>query len=225
MSVERMWTLRESLSNTSRSTVTGRKNRAGVAVNILNRPEREAAMEYLRRKGTEAPASTLASKLRITFQQFEQDIERVPEGLRAKQPDQASWSIHEIVDHLVESDRPAVAELRALCAGVSPVTGPIPARLKSPRPFDRPWSALVGELKNLHAQILDIVINAGDQTPTAAKAPVTMVIKVPGPSGPEVLEWIDAVDWKAYAQTLRIHTHEHRAQVERTLTALAAAST
>jgi len=40
-----------------------------------------------------------------------------------------------------------------------------------------------------------------------------------------VLEWIDAVDWKAYAQTLRIHTHEHRAQVDRTLATLAAAST
>src|SRR5262245_1322645 len=188
-------------------------------MNTRERPERAAAMDFLRRKGTEAPASALASKLRLTFQQFEQDIERVPQALRAKRPDSASWSVHEVVDHLVESNRPAVLELRGLCAGVSPASGPIPARLKSPRPLDKPWPALVDELKNLHAQILDIVIKAGDQTPTVAKAPVTMVIKVPGPNGPEVLEWIDAVDWKAYAQTLRIHAHEHRAQVERTVAA------
>src|SRR5262245_50743194 len=190
-------------------------------MSTVHRPERAAAMEFLRRKGTEAPAATLVSKLRVTFQQFEQEIERVPAGLRAKQPGPASWSVHEIVDHLVESNRPAVLELQSLCEGVSPASGPIPARLRSPNPFDRSWPALVDELKKLHTQILEIVIKAGDQTPTAVKAPVTMVIKVPGPNGPEVLEWVEAVDWKAYAQTLRIHAHEHRAQVERTVASLA----
>jgi hypothetical protein len=77
-------------------------------------------------------------------------------------------------------------------------------------------------LKNLHAHILEAVIKAGDETPTLAKAEVTMVIKVPGLNGAEVLEWVEAVDWKAYAQALRIHAHEHRAQVERTVAALAA---
>jgi hypothetical protein len=75
------------------------------------------------------------------------------------------------------------------------------ARLKSQDPFNRPFPALVDELKNLHAQILEAVIKAGDETPTLEKAEVTMVIKVPG---------------------LRIHAHEHRAQVERTVAALAA---
>jgi hypothetical protein len=35
-----------------------------------------------------------------------------------------------------------------------------------------------------------------------------------------VREWIEALDWKAYAQALRVHTHEHLAQVERTVSAL-----
>ena len=189
-------------------------------MNTDDRPERAAAMEFLRRKGTDAPASMLSSKLRVTFQQFEHEIERVPEGLRERRPDPTSWSVHEIVDHLVESNRPAVLELRQLCAGVSPAGGPIPARLQSPQPFERPWSALVDDLKNLHAQILEAVIKTGDATSTVAKAPVTMVIKVPGVNGSEVLEWVEAVDWKAYAQTLRIHAHEHRAQVERTVAVL-----
>ena len=97
----------------------------------MDRPERTAAIEYLRRKGTEAPASKLLSGLRSTFQKFEQSIDRVPEAVRPRRPGATSWSVHEIVDHLVESHRPAVLELRALCAGIPPDGGPIPARLTS----------------------------------------------------------------------------------------------
>src|SRR5262245_50857679 len=185
-----------------------------------DRPERAAAVDYLRRKGTEAPVSRLASGLRSTFQKFEQTIERVPEALRTRRPENTAWSVHEIVDHLVESDRPAVLELRQLCAGISPGGGPIPARLQSARPFDRPWEALVSELKNIHATILQLVLDAGDVAPVSARALSVMVLKVQGPGAPEVLEWVEALDWKAYVQALRIHTHEHCAQVERTVSAV-----
>ena len=186
----------------------------------IERPERTAAIEYLRRKGTEAPASRLASGLRSTFQKLEQAIGRVPESWRIQQPDAASWSVHEIVDHLVESHRPAVVELRELCAGISPAGGPIPARLTSAHPFERSWAALVDELKDIHANILQLVIDAGDNTPTTATASFVMVVKVPGPSGPEVLEWVEALDWKAYVQAIRVHTYQHSAQVERTAAAI-----
>jgi DinB superfamily len=190
--------------------------------NKMDRPERKAAIEYLRRKGTESPVPKLLSGLRSTFQKFEQAIDRVPEALRPRRPDATSWSVHEIVDHLVESHRPAVFELAALCAGVPPDGGPIPARLTSAHPFDRPWAALVVDLKDIHAKVLELVAGAGDATPVAAKAPFVMVVKIPGPTTPEVDEWVEALDWKAYAQALRIHTHEHGAQVERTVAALRA---
>ena len=141
-------------------------------------------------------------------------------SLRTGRPSPAAWSVHEIVDHLVETNRPAVAELRELCAGVSPMDGPIPARLQSANPLARSWPDLVDELKALHRALVRTVNDAGDTAPVSAKAPFVMVIKVPGPDGPEILEWIDAVDWKAYAQALRVHTHEHCAQVERTIAAL-----
>jgi hypothetical protein len=188
----------------------------------MDRPERTAAIEYLRRKGTESPVSKLLSGLRSTFQKFEQTIDRVPEALRPCRPGATSWSVHEIVDHLVESHRPAVLELRALCACVPPDGGPIPARLTSAHPFDRPWAGLVVDLRDIHAKVLELVAGAGDATPITAKAPFVMVVKVPGPTGPEVVQWIEALDWKAYAQALRIHTHEHCAQVERTVAALCA---
>jgi DinB family protein len=185
-----------------------------------HRSARAAALEYLRRKGTDAPSAKILAGLRSTFQKFEQAIERVPEDLRTERPAADAWSVHEIVDHLVESDRPAVAELRALCAGASPTGGPIPARLMSARPFDRAWPALLAELKAVHATLIEIVGGAGDDTPLSARAPSVMVIKVPTDHGSEVLEWIEPLDWKAYAQALRVHMHEHLAQVERTVAAL-----
>jgi hypothetical protein len=186
----------------------------------MDRPERTAAIEYLRRKGTEAPFSRLVAGLRSTFQKFEQTIDRVPETLRERRPDARSWSVHEIVDHLVESHRPAVEELRELCAGLSPHGGPIPARLMSASPFDRPWGLLVRELREIHANILQLTVDAGDTTPITAKAPFVMVVKASGSNAPEVLEWVEALDWKAYLQAIRVHTHEHCAQVERTVAAL-----
>ena len=188
----------------------------------MDRPERTAAIEYLRRKGTDAPVSKLLSGLRSTFRTFEQTIERVPEVLRSQRPGATAWSVHEIVDHLVETHRPAVLELRALCAGVSPHGGPIPARLRSANPFDRPWAALVVDLKDIHAKVIELVGEAGDITPVVAKAPFVMVVKGHCPTAPDVVEWVDALDWKAYAQALRVHTHEHCAQVERTVAALCA---
>ena len=107
-----------------------------------DRPERAAALDYLRRKGTEAPVAKLAAGLSSAFQKFEHTIEQVPLSLRTGRPSPAAWSVHEIVDHLVETNRPAVAELRELCAGVSPMDGPIPARLQSANPLARSWPDL-----------------------------------------------------------------------------------
>jgi DinB superfamily len=186
----------------------------------MDRPERTAALDYLRRKGTDAAASRLLAGLRATLQRFEQTVDRVPEPLRSRRPQPAAWSVHEVVDHLVETHRPAVTELRALCAGVSPAGPPIPARLTSADPLSRPWQTLVDDLKGVHADILAIVERAGDAASLQPTAAFVMVVKAAGESGPEVLEWIEQLDWKAYAQALRLHTHEHAGQVERTIAAL-----
>jgi hypothetical protein len=90
----------------------------------------------------------------------------------------------------------------------------------SASPFDRSWGPLVRELKEIHANILQLTIDAGDAAPITAKAPFVMVVKASGSNAPEVLEWVEALDWKAYAQAIRVHTYEHCAQVERTVAAL-----
>jgi len=85
----------------------------------VDRPEQAAAVAYLKRKGTEASAARLQAGLKATFRQFEQALDRVPEAVRSRRLSTSAWSIHEIGDHLVESHRPAVMELRDLCAGIS----------------------------------------------------------------------------------------------------------
>jgi hypothetical protein len=87
-------------------------------------------------------------------------------------------------------------------------------------PLDRPWGHLVRELKDIHANILQLTFDAGEATPITAKAPFVMVVKATGSHASEVLEWVEALDWKAYVQAIRVHTHEHCAQVERTVAAL-----
>jgi hypothetical protein len=92
--------------------------------------------------------------------------------------------------------------------------------LTSSDPVARSWPSLVAELKDIHSRVLVLATAAGDAAPLMAKAPFVMVVKLDGSSGPEILEWIEPLDWKAYAQALRVHTHEHGLQVERTVTAL-----
>ena len=185
----------------------------------MNRPECIAAVEYLRRSGTEAPIAKLVAGLRTIFARLERAADETPSNVQTHQPSAGAWSVHEIVDHLVETHRPAAAELRSLCDGLEPAGGPIPARLRSASPLSRPWPALLEELKDVHARIVQIVASADPALPLTARAPFVMVLKIDAPDGAEVIEWVERLDWKAYAQGIRVHCHEHLAQIERTVAA------
>jgi hypothetical protein len=186
----------------------------------MNRPECIAAIEYLRRTGTEAPVAKLVAGLRTIFARLERAVDRAPATVRAQRPSVDAWSVHEIVDHLIESHRPAAEELRSLCAGVAPVGGPIPARLRSTSPFARSWPSLVEELREVHARIIQIVASADPTAPVTARAPFVMVLKIDAANGTEVIEWVEQLDWKAYAQAVRLHCHEHVEQIDRTVAAI-----
>ena len=93
-------------------------------------PEQSQALDYLRRKGTEAPLERLREHVAATFRDIEALLDSVPPGLRALRPAPSRWSVQEIVDHLVESHRPAVEQLREMVSGPRPETGAIPAHLQ-----------------------------------------------------------------------------------------------
>lgn len=140
-------------------------------------PEQVQALDYLRRKGTEVSAAQLHGHMEKTFRDIEALLETVPEDLRAARPAPDAWSTHEIVDHLVESHRPAVEQLRSLVTGLRPTTGPIPANLQSPDALERSWDSLVSELREIHRALLSLVEETSDDLGFDATAPVAMVVK------------------------------------------------
>lgn len=185
------------------------------------RPEQETALRYAREKGSEAPVASIRKRMTGTFAQLETLLAALPAEQVRLRPAPGRWCVHEIVDHLVESHRPAVDELRELVRGHRPEGGPTPAHLLSADPLGHPWPGLLRELSGIHRQLLAILDGASDETPRTAKAPVVMVVKVREEDGSLTpVEWTEEFDWKAFAILLRAHTLEHVGQIERTLKAI-----
>ena len=182
------------------------------------RPEQTQALSYIRSQGTEAPLAKIRSRAADTFAAVEALLDGVSPEQAGRRPQPGKWSVHEIVNHLIESDRPGLAELRELLAGRNPSGGPIPAGLLSEDPFARPFPELVATLKGIHREFLEILDGADDGIPQEARAPVVMVLKAAQDDGTLApLHWNQEFDWKAYALILRMHTLEHKHQIERTL--------
>jgi hypothetical protein len=184
------------------------------------RPEQARARQYLRERGTLAPVQRIREHVQAAFSAFEAAVAGVDGDEARRRPIAGEWTVHEVVDHLVETDRPSVVELGDLLRGESPGGPPIPAGLQSPDPLARGWDALVAELKALHGQALDMLGRARDDLAADARAPLVMVINVKGTDGVErPLEWIEPLDWKAYAIVFRLHTMDHLNQVRKILAA------
>jgi len=182
------------------------------------RPEQETALRYLREKGTEAPLASLRERVAKTFAQLEAQLAGLPVEVVRRRPAPGRWSVHEIVDHLVESHRPSVDQLRDLLRGERPAGGPVPVSLLSADPLGHPWPGLLRELSEVHREILALLDGASDATPLTAKAPVAMVVKVREEDGTLTpVEWTADFDWKALVLILRAHTLEHVGQIERTV--------
>jgi len=188
------------------------------------RPEQEAVLRYAREKGTEASVDSIRQRLGGTFAKLEGLLASLPEAVVRIHPAPDRWSIHEIVDHLAESHRPAIDQMRDLLRGERPPGGPIPLSLLSADPLGRPWPSLVRELSEVHRKLVAVLDGASDATSLAARAPVLLSVKVQEDDGRQVpAEWTEEFDWKAFAILLRGHTLEHVAQIERTLAAVGAA--
>jgi hypothetical protein len=182
---------------------------------------RTRAREYLARHGTHATASSIHARTATAVEAIDRLVADVPAAVAAGVPVPGEWSLHEIVDHLIETHRPSLDELRCLLARRRPSGAPIPASLQSKDPLMRPWPWLVREMKQVHADILSAVGDAPPDLPTTARAPVVMVFNAEDSKGGTVpLHWEDEIDWKAYVMFLRLHLIDHLNQAKRTLAAV-----
>ena len=183
------------------------------------RPEQERALAYLDRKGTQAPIDVVSSAVASTFEKMEARLASLSELPTHERPAPDKWSLIEIVDHLIESHRPAAGQIEAALRGEDPGEA-IPAGLQSAEPRAMDWAECVSALEATHAAFLEALARGRDSD-SASPIPVAMVIRVADPDGSaRPLEWIEPLHWKAYAIAVKVHTLEHLAQIERVVGAL-----
>jgi hypothetical protein len=183
-------------------------------------PEQLRAKTYLREKGTEAPVTQIRERVADAFAALDALLDRVTERQARARPGAGEWSVHEIVDHLVETHPRALEELRALLENRHSPVSPIPAGLQSADPWVRSWDDLRAALRRLHADVLDVLARAPDR-PTEARAPIVMVINARrADGGVEPRQWIEECDWKACAIIFRLHDLDHLAQARKVLRGL-----
>lgn len=177
-------------------------------------PEQTRAAEYLRRAGTQAPVADIRRKVAETFRELDELVAGIPEEVVRVRPRPGRWCVQEVVDHLIVSHRPAGEELAGLLQGKVPEGDPIPASLQSPDAMEKEWPALVCEMGAVHGRMASLVVEAPEDTPLQARAPLVMVING--------IEWIEELDWKAYAMAFRAHALGHVAQIRAILAELSA---
>jgi hypothetical protein len=181
-------------------------------------------MEYLRDRGTRLPAARIAERVGAAFQALDAALVPVTDEEARRRTLPGEWTVQEVVDHLVETHRASLDELRDLLADRRPSGGPIPASLQSPEPMAHRFQDLVEELRGLHVRILEVLGRAADRL-TDARARVVMVIDVREQDGTErPLSWVEEVDWKAYAIIFRLHEVDHLNQIKKILAAGRAAA-
>jgi len=184
------------------------------------RPEQIKAKEYMHQKGTLLPAAQVHERVGAAFAAMETLLDGVGEAEARARAIPGEWTVQEVVDHLVETHRPSLDELRDLLENRRPAGGPVPASLQSADPMGRRYGDLVSDLKAVHAAVLRVLSGAPDRL-TDARAPLVMVINAKEPDGGEApLHWIEELDWKAYAVTaFRLHELDHLNQIKKTLKA------
>lgn len=190
---------------------------------VVNREQEQAkARAYLRARGTDASAVDIARQVAAAFGAVAAAVSTGDADRARRRALEGEWCVQEIVDHLVETHRPGLAELRELLAGRRPSGPPIPPGLQSSAPLDRAWPALLDEMRRVHDDIVRTLETVPADFTTDARAPVVLVVNQKGPDGSPAppLQWVEELDWKAYAIVWRLHAVDHLNQARKVLAAL-----
>lgn len=185
----------------------------------LTEAEREArarAEAYFATKAALSPAE-IRDQIAAALDSLDAVLAQVAPTRAAVRPQADEWSAQEVLDHLVETFRPGVDELRCVLADRRPPGEPIPAALRSKAPTLRPWPWLLDELRRQRRDVLELLDAVPPGFAGTAAAPIVMVVNV---AGGEPLHWVQDLEWKAYALvSWRLHTIDHMKQIRKGLAA------
>jgi hypothetical protein len=186
---------------------------------VLADETKQKARDYLATRATRVTADVVRERVAAALTTLDEFLSGVTAAQAARVTIPGEWTIQEIVDHLVETYRPGIDELRCVLAGQRPPGEPIPAGLQSKAPRLRPWPWLLAELGRLNADVLALVASVPRDFETPARVPIVMVVNVPRAGGGfEPLHWVEELDWKAYAiASWRLHPIDHLHQAKNTL--------
>jgi hypothetical protein len=182
----------------------------------------ERARAYFTSKAALTPEE-VREQIVAAFEALDAVLTAIPPERVARRPAPEQWSVQEIVDHLLETYRPGVDELRCVLAGQRPPGEPIPAALQSRAPRLRPWPWLLDELRRTHRDVVELISGVKPDFVTEARVPIVMVVNVPGDDHApgRALHWVEDLDWKAYAiASWRLHAIDHMKQARQVLAAL-----
>ena len=182
---------------------------------------KERAREYFRTKGTQLPVPVIRERVADAVRALDEFLAPLSAEQAARATVPGEWTIHEIVDHLIETYRPGLDELWCLLAGRRPPGEPIPAGLQSKAPLLRPWPWLRDELRRVHAEVLNTLDAVPPDFRTDAKAPLVMVVNVKDAQEKTTpLTWVEDLDWKSYAiVSWRLHAIDHLNHARKVLAA------
>ena len=182
---------------------------------------KERAREYFRTKGTQLPVPVIRERIADAVRALDEFLAPLSAEQAARATVPGEWTIHEIVDHLIETYRPGLDELWCLLAGRRPPGEPIPAGLQSKAPLLRPWPWLRDELRRVHAEVLNTLDAVPPDFRTDAKAPLVMVVNVKDAQEKTTpLTWVEDLDWKSYAiVSWRLHAIDHLNHARKVLAA------
>jgi len=175
---------------------------------------RDRALAYFASKAALSPAE-VAEQIAGAFDSLEGVLGEVDPRRATVRPGPGEWSAQEVLDHLVETFRPGIDELRCVLAGQRPPGEPIPAALASKAPTLRPWPWLLDEVARTRRDVVELVRGVAPEFTTAARVPIVMVVNVPDAAP---LHWVEDLDWKAYTiVSWRLHTIDHLKQIRTAL--------
>lgn len=185
---------------------------------MTRHPEQARALSYLRRRGTDADPHELRERVARTLGRLERRLDEVDSETARRRPDESTWSVQEVVNHLTVSLEPGVGQLEALVEGCSPGKA-VAAGLLDNDALSVPWPAALARLRAVQAAFLEVLDRAIESEAALDRTvPAVMVVKVDDESGKAVpLEWIEELDWKSFAVIPHVHTFEHLDQIRRTL--------